>query len=209
MAKFLPFEQNPFFYESWFVDNYFTFQSELKAIKSLLPKEGKSLDIGMGSGRFAFSLGIKLGVEPSEIMREMASFRGLEPVDGVAEDLPFPDSEFEFAIMITSICFFDSVEKAFSEAYRILKPNGSLIIGLIDKNSPGSKDYQNNKETAMFYGVADFCSVDQVVSDLKKAGFSEFHYKQTIFKNLKLISEIEPVKDGYGKGLFVVVKAVK
>ena len=46
-----------------------------------------------------------------------------------AESLPFADSQFDFVLMFTTICFLDDIETAFNEVYRVLKSGGSLIIG--------------------------------------------------------------------------------
>jgi len=44
---------------------------------------------------------------------------------------------------------------------------------------------------------------------LKNAGFKKFEFNQTIFKDLRKIKDIEPIKNGYGKGSFVVISALK
>jgi len=80
-------------------------------------------------------LGIKLGIEASSQMRKIANKRGVEVIDGVAEELPFIDEQFDFALMVTTICFLDDIETAFKEAYRILKPDGKFIIGFIDSTA--------------------------------------------------------------------------
>jgi SAM-dependent methyltransferase len=209
MARIEPFEKHPLQYEQWFDRHKFAYESELQAIRKLLPQHGNGLEIGIGSGRFAAPLGIKLGLEPSSKMMEIAQARGIEVIGGVGESLPFRDSQFDFATMVTTICFLDDVEVAFSEAYRILKPGGCLIIGFIDKDSSIGQLYQQHKNENVFYRVATFYSVDEVVSHLKIAGFKVFNFAQTIFHSLAEIKGIEPVREGYGEGSFVVVRAVK
>jgi len=209
MARIEPFEKHPLQYEQWFDRHKFAYESELQAIRKLLPQHGNGLEIGIGSGRFAAPLGIKLGLEPSSKMMEIAQARGIEVIGGVGESLPFRDSQFDFATMVTTICFLDDVEVVFDEAYRILKPGGCLIIGFIDKDSSIGQVYQQHKNENVFYRIATFYSVDEVVSHLKTAGFKVFNFAQTIFHNLAEIKGIEPVREGYGEGSFVVVKAVK
>lgn len=209
MAKTKPFEENTERYEEWFERNRFAYESELRAVRMLLPEKGMGMEIGVGSGRFASPLGIRYGVEPSEKMREIAAKRGIITVDGVAEELPYVDSSFDFVLMVTTICFLDDIAKALSEAYRALKPGGYIIIGFVDRESIVGKFYLEHKEESLFYRIAVFLSVDEVCSHLLKAGFHNLTFKQTIFHYLHEIGEIEPVKDGYGEGSFLVVQASK
>ena len=209
MANIEPFDNYADQYEDWFERNRFAYESELLAVEALLPENGEGVEIGVGTGRFAEPLGIKVGVEPSGKMRELAQDRGIEVVDGVAEELPFDGALFNFALIVTTICFLDDVKKALKEAYRILKPGGIIIVGFIDKNSPVGKFYQQHKDESVFYSAATFYSVHEVVSHLKKAGFSNFTFAQTIFHKLAEVEEIEPTKEGYGDGSFVVVRGEK
>lgn len=209
MARTKPFEEHPFEYEAWFERNRFAYESELQAVRSQLPQRGEGLEIGVGSGRFAAPLGIKIGVEPARKMREIARKRGIEAIYGVAEALPFGDNRFDFALMVTTICFLDDVEVALEEARRVIKAHGYLIIGFIDKNSPLGKVYLKHRNESAFYRIATFYSVDEVINHLNGAGFRDFSFSQTIFRPLKDIRGIEPIKSGYGKGSFIVVRATK
>jgi len=76
MAKTAPFDEYYQLYEEWFEDNMFAYLSELKAVKHFIPPGKKGVEIGSGSGRFALPLGIKIGIEPSFKMRELAVSRG-------------------------------------------------------------------------------------------------------------------------------------
>ncbi len=209
MPKTEPFEKYAGQYEDWFEKNRFAYESELRAIRAQIPESGDCIEIGVGSGRFASPLGIKLGVEPSKKMREIAEQRGIKALDGVAEALPFNDSVFYCALMVTTICFLDNIEGAFKEAYRVLKSGGFLIIGFVDRDSVIGRQYQRQKEKSVFYRIATFYSVDEVIVYLRKAGFRDFHFSQTIFHSLSEMECIEPVKEGYGEGSFVVIKAMK
>lgn len=209
MPRIEPFERYPFKYEQWFIKNKYAYKSELLAIRKQLPKSKIGVDIGVGSGRFAAPLGIKLGVEPSSKMRMLSKKKMINLIDSIAENLPFKSSIFDFVLMVTTICFVDDVEVSFKEVFRILKPEGIFIIGFIDRNSEIGKFYEQHKKLSVFYNIADFYSVDKVVSFLKKAKFKHFNFSQTIFHPLSAINKIEKVKNGYGKGSFVVIKAKK
>jgi ubiquinone/menaquinone biosynthesis C-methylase UbiE len=209
MAKIEPFEKHASDYEDWFENNKFVYESELRAIKKQLPKKGDGIEVGVGSGRFAAPLSIRLGVDPSSQMRELARSRGITAIEGKAEKLPFDDCRFHFVLMVTTICFLDDIEVSFKEAHRILKPSGYLIIGFIDKDSPVGTLYHQQKSESMFYKAATFYSVDDVTSCLEKTGFIDLRFTQTIFHRLSEIKKLEPIQKGYGEGSFVVIKALK
>ena len=209
MARIEPFERFTSEYEDWFEKNHFVYVSELGAVRAQLPEKGKGIEIGVGTGRFASPLGIELGLEPSARMRRIAEERGIQVVEGVAEDLPFADARFDFALMVTTICFVDDIDVAFREVRRVLKNAGRFIIGFIDKSSALGKLYEKGKSENEFYRSATFYSVDEIISHLKRADFGHFNFAQTIFHRLNEIREIEPVVNGHGEGSFVVISAEK
>jgi len=209
MAITKPFEEHTEQYEHWFEKNPYVYRSEVSAIKKFMPKSGEGIEIGVGTGRFASPLGIKYGVDPSSKMRAIAEQRDINVCNGIAENLPYSHLEFDFALTVTTICFLDDIDTAFREVHRILKQEGSFVIGFVDKESPVGQLYQKNKTDNVFYQDATFYSVDEVLFYLKNAGFNNFSFNQTIFKPLHLISEMEPVKQGYGEGSFVVIKSQK
>jgi ubiquinone/menaquinone biosynthesis C-methylase UbiE len=208
MAKTGAFDTQVDRYEGWFEKNNFAYESQVAAVHSILPP-GKGAEVGVGTGRFAVPLGIKLGVDPSESMRVVARKKGIDVVPGVAEDLPFPDESLDFVLMVTVICFFDNVPEAFSEACRVLKPGGSLVVAFIDRDTPVGKIYDANKHDSAFYQEATFYSAPQVKTMLEGAGFTSTSFIQTIFKDPREMTKLEPVKEGSGEGVFAVVKAVK
>lgn len=208
--KIQPFEEHIKKYEDWFDRNKFVYLSELEAVKYLLPDYGIGAEIGVGSGKFAVPLNIKFGLDPSDKMIRLARERGIEVVKGVAEILPYMSEIYDFVLMITTICFLDDIESAFKEIHRILKPNGFFINGFVDRESKLGKKYQEHKQENIFYRIAEFFSVEEVMTHLKKANFTDFKYAQTIFHpNLKEINQLQRVKLGYDEGSFVVIRAKK
>ena len=134
--KIEPYEQHAGEYDDWFSKNRFAYESELEAVRMLLPGEGKGVEIGVGTGRFAGELGITLGLEPSPSMGKIAGKRGIVVIGGIAEAPPFRDGRFDFALMVTVLCFFDDAEGSRREARRVLAPSGSLVLAAIDRESP-------------------------------------------------------------------------
>lgn len=124
------FEQHATEYDAWFERNRTAYEAELRAVRAALPASDASLEIGVGTGRFAALLGIRMGVEPSPAMAVIARSRDIEVVIGRAEALLFPSEQFDYALMVTVICFLDDVAAVFQEAARVLKPGGSLVVAL-------------------------------------------------------------------------------
>ena len=209
MAKIGPYEKHADAYDDWYSRNRFAYESELEAIGGLLPKEGTGVEIGVGTGRFASKFGISIGVEPSMSLGKIAKNRGIAVIRAVAESLPFPEGRFEFVLMVTTLCFFDDVEGAMREAYRVLSPAGSIVIGLIDRESPLGQKYEEHKSEHLFYRDATFRSAREVAALLQRAGFRTFSYCQTIFRDPARMDSPDPVREGYGEGCFAVVRADK
>lgn len=127
--------------------------------------------------------------------------------EAFAEKLPFDDEHFDFALMVTTVCFLEDPVRAFREAGRILKPGGVLILGTLDKNSHAHEKYESHMDRSRFYSHAYFYSVEQILMWLKEAGFVQDRIVQTVFKKPEGLEAIDEVKDGYGEGIFAVISA--
>jgi SAM-dependent methyltransferase len=215
MSKIYPFEKYAGQYDEWFEKNRWVYGAELRAIdislgpRNMASDRVSSLEVGVGTGRFAGPLGIKIGVEPSKRMREIAQKRGITCIGAVAEELPFEDSRFDFVLMVTTICFVDDIGEALRETHRVLSPGGILVIGFIDRNSMVGQTYLDLQDKNVFYRNATFFSVDNIVEYMNRAGFKDLAFFQTIFGTLADITKQEPVKPGHGEGSFVVIRGRK
>lgn len=98
MPKITAFEEHSSQYEAWFEKNRSAYKSEICAIKKVLPENKHGLEIGIGIGKFAVPLGIKIGIDPSVMMRKIAEKRGLKVIEGAAEKLPFKNSELRISL---------------------------------------------------------------------------------------------------------------
>jgi ubiquinone/menaquinone biosynthesis C-methylase UbiE len=207
MPKAAPFEEYTDRYEGWFEEHEAAYQSELEALRRLLPTPGYGVEIGVGSARFAAPLGLQVGLDPADEMLAYARERGIDVIKGVAEHLPFKNETFDTALIVTTICFVDDIPRTLTEAERILEPSGHLVIGYIDKNSPVGQVYEETKEENPFYREAVFVSTEELIEALEAAGFTEFEFVQTIYHWLDEIDGPEPIEEGYGDGSFVGIKA--
>jgi len=202
-----PFEKYYKEYDDWFIKNKNIYFAELNAIKSFIPKNKRGLEIGVGSGRFALPLAIKVGIEPSKKLINISRKRGLQVIKAVAEKLPIKDEKFDFILMVTTICFLDNVFKSFQETYRILKKDGILIVGFIDKNSDLGLKYQSKKIKSRFYNSATFYSVDDVVRLLRKAFFDDIKIKKLFVSND--LNKKNKSGNEYNKESFVLIRTEK
>jgi predicted TPR repeat methyltransferase len=199
------FDNNVEEYEKWFKANDKLLNSELDAIRPLIPKIGTGIEIGVGTGIFASELGIRYGIEPSEDMAAKARERGIHVDMGKAEKLPVDDGMYEFALMVTADCFMDDVQKVFCEVRRILVDGGIFIIAFLDKATSLGELYDKNKHLHKSYRNANFHSADDIAGFLEEAGFKIIEKKQTVFS---LDNKYQEAKNGVGEGLFAVIKTV-
>ncbi len=208
MPNIIPFEQFTEEYEAWFEKNPEMYTVELETVRRMLP-QGRILEIGVGSGRFAQPLNIREGVEPSAKMAEYAKKRGIHIVKGVAEKLPLPDGQYDGLLMVTTICFIDNVGASFAEAFRVLKKGGALVVAFVDAESPIGKEYLKIKETDKFYQTATFYSAQEVERFFRTAGFINIEALQSLFSNPNGSLDTTTIKEGYGTGSFVVLRGIK
>lgn len=207
MSKAAPFEEHHERYEAWFGKHEPAYLSELLALRPFVPWEGRGVEIGVGSGRFAAPLGVQVGLDPSPAMLAYAAARGIETVEGVAEHLPFPDDSFDHALVVTTICFVDSPTAMLLETRRVLKPGRRLVIGFIDRESTLGQAYLQRQAQSLFYREATFYSADKVERLLLDNGFAIDAWGQTLALPLEEIREIDPLRPGRGQCPFVVVAA--
>ena len=119
-------------FDSWFDKNKVVFESELLAEKHFLTDPRNSVSIGVGSGLFASRLGVEYGVDPSKEMAKLAEKRGIKVKTGTAESVPFENEKFDTVLLSTVLCYADDPQKAVKEAYRILKPNGKIVVSFLE-----------------------------------------------------------------------------
>ena len=196
-------------YEAWFRRHRAAYHSELLAVRALLPWVGLGLEIGVGTGRFAAPLGIRIGLDLCRTMIAHAVEKGVSGIQGVAEALPFKDAVFDYGLIVTTICFVDDPKTMLNEAHRVLKSAALLIIGFVDRTSALGRQYLAHQDENVFYREAQFYSASEIESLLGDTGFIDLVWGQTLVKPLNEIQEIEALGGGHGHGGFVVVKAAK
>lgn len=203
------FDENYQRYDDWFDNHPIIYKLEMSALQQFIPDSGFGLEVGVGTGRFAEPLGIRVGVEPSLNMARLAMERGVIVVRGIGEKLPFKNHSFDYIVFITTICFVDDISGILKEAWRVLKDESVIIIGFVPLESPLGKMYKEKKDDSLFYSSATFYRTSQVINCLKEAGFENISSQQTLFTDNIDDDKLYPIREGYGDGSFVVLRATR
>jgi SAM-dependent methyltransferase len=195
-----PFDNLADEYDAWFdKDGSLIFFIEVQAFKAVLPTLPRPwLEIGIGSGRFAQALGIETGVDPSINLVKIARQRGINAFEGRGEQDIFDKGTFGTVFLIVTMCFLDSPLVVLKKASRILAPGGKIVLGLVLKESPWGRFYQQKKDEGhRFYKYATFYSRDEVVELLTKAGFATERTFSTLFQTPGDVQNMEIPREGY------------
>jgi SAM-dependent methyltransferase len=121
-------------FEPWFLPMY------KKALQQLsLDEDHLLLDAGCGSGMFshmAIATGAQvIGIDAAPGLLDLARIRN--PRNNFLEEdleaMPFIENSFHVVTGFNSFQYAGNFEKAISEAKRVLKPGGRLVIGTWDK----------------------------------------------------------------------------
>ncbi len=198
---------NPQEYDSWYDRHRDIYMAEVEALKPLVDKyPHPRLEIGVGTGRFASVLGIEYGIDPDENMLKYAEKRGIKVKMGMGEELPFRAKSFYLVLIATTLPFFRDARRVMEEAYRVLKDDGGLVIGLIPRNSYyGEKYLKMGKEGDIRFRNAHFYTLEEVEKLLEDL-FYIVRIRSTLIGN-----EIKrDVVEGYIEGAsFVALEGVK
>ena len=138
------------------------------------------MEVGVGTGRFAAPSGINFGIEPREKMAELARKRGIEVVGISAEEMNFKE-EFDFILMVTTICFVDNPLKTIENCYKALKKGGYFLVAFVDLDSSLGKFYEKNKAKSKFYKYATFFTKEDIINLMKKVDFRDFQCRENLY----------------------------
>lgn len=157
-------------YDQWYNSKLGSFVDRVEtelAFKLFQPhKEMKILDVGCGTGNFSVKLaeiGCKVvGIDLSEKMLNIARAKIKEDLDLEFHQmdvckLDFSDEEFDGVFSMAAFEFIGEPQKAYKEMYRVLKKNGNLLIGTINRESKWGEFYLSKKiEENSVYKHAEF-----------------------------------------------------
>jgi len=163
------------------------------------------LDLGSGAGNDCFvaralvgETGKVTGIDFTVAMTEKAKannaklgYTNVEFVQGDIEEMPLADNQFD---VIVSNCVLNLVpdkQKAFSEMYRVLKPDGHFCVS--DVVIKGSLPEKLQKDAEMYAGcVSGASSIDDYMEIIHNQGF-----KNLVIHKEKVISIPENILENY------------
>ncbi len=156
-----------------------------KLIETANLNEGDTvLDLGSGPGHdliqaseIVGSKGRAIGVDMTDKMLQLgrkntAHLANVEILEGNLQDIPLPDNSVD---VIISNCVFNLAPnklKAFTEAYRVLKPGGRIVESDIALDYELSEEEKNQSQ--VYSGcIGGAISIDEYVKFMRLAGFDD------------------------------------
>ena len=122
---------------------------EFSALLGLLDAEWCVADLGAGTGTLtdmiAPFVGRVVAIDRSPEMLEAARDRlsdspNVEVLEGELESLPAEEAAFDVALLVLVLHYVVDPERALTEARRVLKPGGRLVI--VDMREHGREEYR-------------------------------------------------------------------
>lgn len=163
------FDKNAENYDKWYTTilGKHVDETETLCVFDLLkPEPGmKILDAGCGTGNFSIKLAKMrcevTGIDISEKMLAIARKKALEEnlkANFYSMDvcsLEFDDGTFDAVISVTAFEFMGKPVEAMNEMFRVLKRNGILLLGTINRNSKWGELYLKKgvKKDDLFHHV--------------------------------------------------------
>lgn len=143
-------------YDAWYETPLGRFVDEVEtqlAMSMFTPQPGmKVLDVGCGTGNFSLKLarrgvavtGIDISAEMLKVARSKAAQNPELKMEFKSMDfnqLDFADESFDGVISMTALEFAPDLAHVYTEMYRVLKPGGQLLIGVITSEGDWGRYY--------------------------------------------------------------------
>ena len=214
MERIQPFEEEFGRYDNWYekFPGKKLYSIELNCLKRLsYPISKWSIEMGVGTGRFAHKLGIRYGLDPAFNPLLIAKRRNISVIHADGRMTPFKNNIFDQLFLIVTVCFADEPCKLIQEAHRVLRPGGKILIGFVPRDSTWGDYYLKlKKEGHIFYRYATFFTVEEMFSILNHTGFQNVTGLSTLYGPPPTGYEVEEVREEIDERAgFICIRAEK
>ncbi|MEZ2142088.1 MULTISPECIES: class I SAM-dependent methyltransferase [Bradyrhizobium] len=137
---------------------------------------GRVLELGIGPGLnlgfYGPSVTQIIGIDPSPKLLEVARNAGrqhasrLDLIEGSAEAIPLESSSVDTVVTTWTMCSIPNVNRALSEARRILKPGGQLLFVEHGRAPEPSVQWWQDRLTPPWKVIAGGCHLNRAIADL-------------------------------------------
>lgn len=148
------------------------------------------LDIGCGFGEFALAfadepidMGVDICAKDLYASSKTKKYKNLTLAD--ARDLPFSDNSYMSIFSISTLEHIDNADKALKEAYRVLKPGGTLFLTLETDEVDGATFYRP------FFKKIGF----PLLSNLATNAYNSLFHRQSLLTKKEWVKKV--VKAGF------------
>ena len=191
-------------YDSWYDSEKGKplYESELHCLKPLIEDcLPPVLEVGVGTGRFAQRFPEAIGIDPALNALRYAQRRGVGVSQATGEMLPFRNETFGTIFIVLTLCFVQNPLAVLSEAKRVLKREGSIVIGFIHKDSSWGALYEVKKKHGHpIYSKAQFYSLEDVEKLLRQTGLAISKVRSTLLQHPDWNPVFEKSVDGFVEG---------
>lgn len=167
---------------SWVLD-------PLQRFISHLPRDGVVLEIGCGTGNYIGELSARqaqlrfVGLDrsrPMLIQAQSAAPQARYVAADAAVNLPFADRAFSFEFAVDVIHHIDDLRRFFTEAHRVLKRSGSLIIVTDSEDTLRRRSLTVHFPEILPIELARYPALPLLHQEAAKAGFQLVSHRQAV-----------------------------
>lgn len=154
-------------------------------------KNKNILDVGAGTGRLAVQLAEQGGlVTALDVSAEMLKILvkkqpAIQTVVGDAENLPFDNNTFDMVLAAFLVVHLKDPKIFFDEAYRVLKPGGTLLVTNISQTDPPPLPAGQGQVIIESY----YHSPNQIKNQLQQLAF-EIKHEEIVKENNIWINQV-------------------